>query len=239
MTVQRRYLIAGALIALVVVTLVAVMSIEQLVPPRRTAVRPAPPQPAVATAHINATLFYGSLDGQALIPLRREVPLAAGVVAQGAQILRAQLAAAPEPLVSVIPKGTSLRAFYVTDRGDAFVDLSDVQPVPWHVEFAQGREHRPRRFAAAQRDHGSAAPCDTVRAQLRELPDLGGGQPVEDELLHGFGMARGGSYDFVPPRVGQYGDDRARDGAGQRAGRRRGRSRRQPGLVLSGRPAGR
>jgi len=124
MTVQRRYLIAGALIALVVVTLVAVISIEQLVPPRRTAVRPAPPQPAVATAHINATLFYGSLDGQALIPLRREVPLADGVVAQGAQILRAQLAEAPAPLVSVIPKGTSLRAFYVTDRGDAFVDLS-------------------------------------------------------------------------------------------------------------------
>jgi spore germination protein GerM len=27
-------------------------------------------------------------------------------------------------LISVIPKGTSLRAFYVTDRGDAFVDLS-------------------------------------------------------------------------------------------------------------------
>ena len=124
MTVQRRYLIAGALVVLVVVTLVAVMSIERLVPPRRTAVRPAPPQTATATAHINATLFYGSLDGQALIPLRREVPLADGVVAQGAQILRAQLAEAPAPLVSVIPKGTSLRAFYVTDRGDAFVDLS-------------------------------------------------------------------------------------------------------------------
>jgi spore germination protein GerM len=69
-------------------------------------------------------LFYGSLDGQALIPLRREVPLADGLVLQGAQILRAQLAEAPPPLVSVIPKGTSLRAFYVTDRGDAFVDLS-------------------------------------------------------------------------------------------------------------------
>jgi hypothetical protein len=28
------------------------------------------------------------------------------------------------PYVSVIPAGTTLRAFYVTDRGDAFVDLS-------------------------------------------------------------------------------------------------------------------
>jgi spore germination protein GerM len=87
-------------------------------------VRPTAPPSVTATARITATLFYGSLDGEALIPLRREVPLADGVVAQGAEILRAQLAEAPAPLTSVIPKGTSLRAFYVTDRGDAFVDLS-------------------------------------------------------------------------------------------------------------------
>jgi spore germination protein GerM len=45
-------------------------------------------------------------------------------MAQGRQILTAQFGPAPAPLISVIPKGTSLRAFYVTDRGDAFVDLS-------------------------------------------------------------------------------------------------------------------
>jgi spore germination protein GerM len=49
------------------------------------------------------------------------VPLAE---AQGAQILAAQFAPAPSPYLSVIPKGTTLRAFYVTDKGDAFVDLS-------------------------------------------------------------------------------------------------------------------
>ena len=31
---------------------------------------------------------------------------------------------APQPYVQVVPKGTKLRAFYVTERGDAFVDLS-------------------------------------------------------------------------------------------------------------------
>jgi germination protein M len=108
----------------VVVAVLTVMNIERLVPPRQTAVRAAAPATATATAHITATLFYGSLDGEALIPLRREVPLADGIVAQGAQILRMQLAEAPAPLSSVIPKGTSLREFYVTDRGDAFVDLS-------------------------------------------------------------------------------------------------------------------
>jgi hypothetical protein len=77
------------------------------------------------TAHITATLFFGSSDGQALVPIRRDVPLASSVVEQGRQILTAQLTAEPPPShVSVIPAGTTLRAFYVTDRGDAFVDLS-------------------------------------------------------------------------------------------------------------------
>jgi hypothetical protein len=55
---------------------------------------------------------------------RREVPFADGVLAQGRQILAAQLAAAPEGEVAVVPAGTQLRAFYVTERGDAFIDLS-------------------------------------------------------------------------------------------------------------------
>jgi hypothetical protein len=78
----------------------------------------------VETAHITATLYYGSSDGRALVPVRREVPLATGVVEQGRQILAVQFQDAPQPYVQVVPKGTTLRAFYVTDRGDAFVDLS-------------------------------------------------------------------------------------------------------------------
>jgi len=90
--------------------------------------RPAAPlttTPApVETAHITATLFYGSSDGRALVPVRREVPAATGTVEQGRQLLTVQLQDAPQPYVQVIPKGTKLRAFYLTDRGDAFVDLS-------------------------------------------------------------------------------------------------------------------
>jgi hypothetical protein len=77
------------------------------------------------TAHITATLFFGSPDGQALVPVRQDVPLAETVVDQGKQIVTAQLTEVPpSPYVSVIPAGTMLRAFYVTERGDAFVDLS-------------------------------------------------------------------------------------------------------------------
>jgi len=83
------------------------------------------PTESKETAHITATLFFGSPDGQALVPMRRDVPLAENVVEQGRQIVTAQLnEAPPEPYVSVIPAGTTLRAFYVTERGDAFVDLS-------------------------------------------------------------------------------------------------------------------
>jgi len=83
----------------------------------------AAPPPA-PTAHITATLFYGARDGLLLQPVRVEVPLAEGAVAQGRQIVRALLQPPPAPYVSVIPAGTTLKAFYLTSSGDAFVDLS-------------------------------------------------------------------------------------------------------------------
>lgn len=78
------------------------------------------------TPHIAATLFYATPEGDALMPIRREVPLAEGVVAQGRQILISQLETPPSPYVSAIPMGATVRAFYVTDKGDAFVDLSGI-----------------------------------------------------------------------------------------------------------------
>src|SRR5688500_3801944 len=76
--------------------------------------------------HISATVFYAAPEGDALMPIRREVPLADGVVAQGRQILITQLEPPPAPYISAIPAGTTLRAFYVTDKGDAFVDVSRI-----------------------------------------------------------------------------------------------------------------
>jgi hypothetical protein len=96
------------------------LSVDRIVTPRR-AERAAAAPPGEAKAHITATLFYGSSDGQGLVPVKTEVPLAEP---QGAQILTAQFGAPPKPYVQVIPKGTTLRAFFVTDQGDAFVDVS-------------------------------------------------------------------------------------------------------------------
>jgi hypothetical protein len=94
--------------------------------PAATGVRSsAPTVPPTEAARIAATLFFGAADGQGLVSVRRDVPLADSTVEQGRHILNAQLTELPpEGAVSVIPPGTTLRAFYITDRGDAFVDLS-------------------------------------------------------------------------------------------------------------------
>jgi spore germination protein GerM len=102
----------------------ATRGLERLVePPVDSATPPAQPA-ASGRAHIAASLYYASTDGQTLVEVRRDVELAADAAGQGREILRAQLAPAPKPYVSVIPPGTTLRAFYVTERGEAFVDLS-------------------------------------------------------------------------------------------------------------------
>jgi spore germination protein GerM len=83
----------------------------------------APAAPAAAVRKITATLYYVSDDGMALTPVQREVPFGATVVEQARAILEAQIAAAA-PLVSAIPAETKVRDVFITERGDAFVDLS-------------------------------------------------------------------------------------------------------------------
>jgi hypothetical protein len=74
--------------------------------------------------HITATVFFGAQSGGGLMATRVEVPLGATIGAQGEAILRAALADPPSGAVRVVPRGTRLRAFFLDDRGDAFVDLT-------------------------------------------------------------------------------------------------------------------
>lgn len=73
---------------------------------------------------ITATLFYVSEDGMALVPAQREIPFAEPVVEQARQVVLAQITPAEAPLASAVPPGTSLRAIFLSDKGDLFVDLS-------------------------------------------------------------------------------------------------------------------
>jgi spore germination protein GerM len=83
----------------------------------------APSTSGPAVRRITATLFYIAEDGVSLQPVQREVPFGASVAEQARAIVEAQLEASP-PLVSAIPSDTKVRQVFVTERGDAFVDLS-------------------------------------------------------------------------------------------------------------------
>jgi spore germination protein GerM len=83
----------------------------------------ATPQAGMPVRRITATLFYVSEDGMALVQAQREVAFSSNVAEQARAIVEAQLAQAP-PLVSAMPAETKLRDVFVTERGDAFVDLS-------------------------------------------------------------------------------------------------------------------
>jgi len=73
---------------------------------------------------ITATLFYISEDGMSLVPVQREVAFAEPAVEQARQVVEAQIAQPPPPLASAIPDGTALRAIFLSERGDVFVDLT-------------------------------------------------------------------------------------------------------------------
>ena len=129
MTQRRLVKIVGGVVLLLLAAWGLTVALERVMgsPDRTTAAgTQAPPAQAgpAPTRHITATLFYGSEDGQFLVPVQREVPFGEGSLEQGRQIVLAQLQQpAPPPLVAAVPPGTTLRSFYVTERGDAFVDL--------------------------------------------------------------------------------------------------------------------
>jgi hypothetical protein len=118
--------IGGGLLLLAALIMGVTLGLERIFQQNQPApvAAPAAAAQAAPVAHITATLFYATPDGQALAAVRREVPLADSPIAQGRQILSVQTEPAPEGYVSTIPSGTSVRGFYVTPQGDAFVDLS-------------------------------------------------------------------------------------------------------------------
>ena len=74
---------------------------------------------------VDATLFYIADDGMQLVGFERRLERRAELSAQARVILEAQLAQPPAPLLSPIPLGTRLLNLYLTERGHAFVDLSE------------------------------------------------------------------------------------------------------------------
>jgi len=103
-----------------------VAAVAPRVPRRGTppAAPPAATAPAGPERKIKATLYYISEDGLSLPGVQREVAFADPIEEQARRIVEAQLDAAPAPYASPVPAGTSLRALFIGQRGEAFVDLA-------------------------------------------------------------------------------------------------------------------
>ncbi|HWF83661.1 MAG TPA: GerMN domain-containing protein [Vicinamibacterales bacterium] len=95
-------------------------------PARSTAAAAQPITPAAPGRKITAHLFYVADDGVRLVSTDRDVPFGEGTVQQAKEIVSAQIAPVAPPLLSAIPPGTTLRALFITAKGDAYVDLSRV-----------------------------------------------------------------------------------------------------------------
>jgi spore germination protein GerM len=122
-----------ALLTTAAVTMLAigVVAIVWLRAPRLTS--RATPRAAAATSpgaaappgrKIKARLFYVSEDGMRLTSVERDIAYGEGATEQAREIIAAQIAPAIEPLVSAVPAGTALRAVFLTEGGEAYVDLS-------------------------------------------------------------------------------------------------------------------
>ena len=124
---SRRLLVIGAIAALAIAGgwwLIARYSSRHASPGQPLPTTSAGTTVAADARKITATLYFVSEDGMALVGVQREVPFGETVLEQARQIVISQLAVVPGPLVSAIPSETTLRALYLTDKGDAFVDLS-------------------------------------------------------------------------------------------------------------------
>jgi len=125
---MSRGLLAIGVIAIVAVLLGTLLAshlprVSSTATPRAVAA-PAPTAPAPPGRKIKARLFYVGDDGMRLTSVERDVAYGEGAVEQAREIVAAQIAPVVEPMVSAVPPGTKLRAVFLTQSGEAYVDLS-------------------------------------------------------------------------------------------------------------------
>jgi spore germination protein GerM len=125
MSRRTTLILAGMMVVIAVAwgLVVAIPRWSSQAAPTTEAAAPGAPS-AAPERKITATLYYIAEDGLSLVGVQREVPFGEPVTEQARRIIEQQLGEAPAPLVSAMPAGTSLRSLFISQRGDAFVDLS-------------------------------------------------------------------------------------------------------------------
>jgi spore germination protein GerM len=86
-------------------------------------VQPSPSPPSTGRK-IKAHLFYVAEDASKLTSVERDIALGEGTLEQARFLVAAQVAPVVAPAVTAIPPGTTLRAVFLGEHGEAFVDLS-------------------------------------------------------------------------------------------------------------------
>ena len=128
MTRRSLLLTAGICAVLSVAVLIVLLTLQRqpvkATLPSAAAAAPSPATAAPQGRKIKAQLFYVSDDGMRLVGVERDVPYAEAAVDQAREILNAQVAPVAAPLVSAVPAGTVVRALFLTEGGQAYVDLS-------------------------------------------------------------------------------------------------------------------
>jgi len=121
----RWVLIALGVALMIAIGLVALVYVPQWFAPQ-TAVVPVDTsaQNAGAGRRIRATLFFVAEDGLSLAAVDADVPYGATTVEQARHLVAAQLQPAPAPYAQPLADGTTVRHIFLTEEGDAFVDLS-------------------------------------------------------------------------------------------------------------------
>ena len=121
---RRAALIAAAIVSVIAAALFLLFVVPRWYAPKALVPPTTGPAAPIAERKITATLYYVSDDGMSLVGVKREVPFGEPIVEQARKIVEAQLAPPAPPFASAVPAGTTLRALFLTERGDAFVDLS-------------------------------------------------------------------------------------------------------------------
>jgi germination protein M len=124
---QRVLLVGGVAVAAAALVWVLFFALprkgSEPKPPAATAA--STPTPAASSGRkIKARLFYVAQDGIHLTHVERDVPYGEGTLEQAREIVAAQLTPVSDPLLSAVPAGTSLRAVFLTEGGEAYVDVS-------------------------------------------------------------------------------------------------------------------
>jgi sporulation and spore germination protein len=124
MTRPRPIVLVALAVAVIVAAWLLIVGLPKLYRPAAVNGTPGSAAPAGPERKINATLFFVSEDGLSLVPMKREVAFGEPIAEQAKRIIEAQLIDSPAPLANAVPPGTTLRAVFVSDQGDAFIDLS-------------------------------------------------------------------------------------------------------------------